>query len=117
MSTTFQAFDGDWQTLRVPGIREIDFHRGRRDPSIPYMQAMSEVYTETLDAIRKAHADGEPYLLIGHGFSTSGAFRVTARSMVRRALRSPEATPYIVRRDTVLHRAVARVAIRPKTAS
>ena len=108
-------YRGDWTKLRrVPGLREIDFHRGRRDRTKSYMDCMAEVYQEAFDAIRQAHRDGYRYLLIGHGYSTSGPFRRTARSQIRRLLRSPEVTPFVNRSETVQHEACVRVALKPR---
>lgn len=99
----------------MQGAVEIDFHRGRRSRDLHYMDAMAEVYQEALDAIRSAHEKGRSYVLIGHGYSTSGLFHVTARSQIRRLMQGPEVTPYVDRKRCVQHSACFRVALkRPK---
>jgi hypothetical protein len=115
--STFKTCEGDWQQLRLLGTREIDFHRGRRPRELAYWQAMADVSEEALAAIRSAYTDGVPYLLIGHGHSTSRPFHVTARSSIRRLLRSPDVTPYVDRRRCIQHNACFLVALRPTTAS
>lgn len=117
MSYKFKEVGGPWHELRRNECREIDFHRGRRDPSLPYMEAMSQVWGESLDALRSAYEDGCPYVLIGHGYSTSRPFHVTARSHVRRLMHSPDATPYIDRSRCLQHNACFLAAIRPKVAA
>jgi hypothetical protein len=94
--------------------RTIDFHYGRRPPELPYMEAMANVYTEALAAIRLAYEEGAPFLLIVHGYSTSRAFHVTARSMVRRLMRSKEVTPYVDRRRSVREQGRLLVALKPR---
>jgi hypothetical protein len=111
---TFQKYEGDWLDLRkqYPERIEIDFHRGRRTYDKPYGECMGEVHTETLDAIRDAYERGIPYLLIGHGNSTSGPFRTTACSVVRSLLRSKEVTPFVDRKNCVQHRSCFLVALK-----
>lgn len=109
---TFQKYEGDWQDLRKAGCIECDFHRGRRPYHKPYWECMGEVYRETLDTIRDAYERGVPYLLIGHGYSTSAPFRTTACSVVRSVVRSKEVTPFVDRKNCVQHRACFLVALK-----
>jgi hypothetical protein len=74
---------------------------------------MAEVHHEAFEAIRSAYEKETPYLLIGHGWSTSRPFHVTAQSMIRRLMRSKEVTPYVDRRRCVQHPACFLVALKP----
>jgi hypothetical protein len=107
---------GDWTRFRnLPGKKiEVDFHwsesgRERR----PYYERMDEVHSEALNALKLAQENGTKYIIFTHGWSTSRLGKTTARSVVRSLMRSPEATPYIVRRDCVQHETVFVAAIRP----
>jgi hypothetical protein len=112
---TFKKFDGDWRGFRGEGVAEIDFHhQGPRPRDLSYMDAMAAVYQDSLDAIRAAWELGTPFLLIGHGRSTSRPFHVTARSMVRRLMRSPEVTPFVERHRCIEHPSCFLVALRKK---
>jgi hypothetical protein len=67
---------------------------------------MDEVRDDTLAELVAAQKCGAEWLLIRHGSSTSGPGKRTARSVVRGIMRSPAATPFIVRRDCVQHEQV-----------
>jgi hypothetical protein len=102
---------GDWKNYRARfSLRpedEIDFHHERRrDLHVSYEDAMSEVEETVLAALRRAFERGRPYLMFRHGWSTSRQGQMTARSVVRRVMRSKEATPYIVRRECIQHYSV-----------
>ena len=104
---------GDWTRYRMLlGPREIDFHHGRRDVTVPYGAVMGEVYATALQAIKQAHADGESYVMLRHGASTSRPGQTTARSTIRGLIRSPVVTPYVNRRDSIQHDTVFVVAIK-----
>ena len=97
---------------------EVDFHHSGESYSGHYDDMIWSVYDEALDALREAQEDGAGYILFRHGSSTSyGRKQRTARSMVRRAMQSPTATPYILRRDCIQHDSVFVAAIRPRNAS
>ncbi len=85
------------QYRQLPCYIEVDFHRseyGRRE--ISYCEAMDEVYSDALEALRDAHQQGRRYVIFTHGYSTSRRGETTARSQVRKLMRSSDATPYIV---------------------
>lgn len=120
----FQIESGDWKQYRsLPLTIEIDLHRCDLHPSefgephIPYYEKMGNVYHDSLEALRRAHAIGLSYALFVHGHSTSRPGKTTARSIVRGLMRSPEATPYIVRKDCIQHRTVFVAALKPNRAS
>jgi len=108
---------GDWRQYRdsLEGpVIEVDFHRSDCGPrEIPYEQAMSEVESDTLDALKRAFEMGLAHVIFSHGHSTSGPGRTTARSVVRGLMRGACATPYIVRRDCIQHYSVFVASIRP----
>lgn len=113
--TSFRTESGDWTRFRALKPREFDLHRcewGRRE--VPYWVAMQEVRDDTLAELVAAQKSGAEWLLIRHGGSTSGPGKTTARSVVRRIMRSSSATPFIVRRDCVQHEMVflARIQLR-----
>jgi hypothetical protein len=55
-----------------------------------------------------------PYIMFVHGRSTSRQGKTTARSVVRKFMRSSEATPYIERRCSIQHETVFVARIKPK---
>lgn len=106
---------GDWtQYRKLPGLVEVDFHYsdfGERD--IPYWEAMDNIRATALDALKSAFEEGKSFVLFTHGSSTSGPGQTTARSQVRGLMKSPDATPYIVRKKCIQHESVFVAAIRP----
>ena len=98
---------------RELGVQEVDFHHGVRDFDLPYSEAMAEVRREALAELKAAHAAGTKYLLYRHGSSTSHLGATTARSQIRGLMRSRDATPYIVRSESIQHDSVFVAAIRP----
>lgn len=114
MSATFRPGGGSWTDYRgLPNLTEVDFHwSGRMSGS--YWENMQEVYETALDAIRSAQDGGISYVMLRHGSSTSGPGKTTSRSVIRGLMRSPEATPFIVRSRCIQHPTVFVAAIRPK---
>jgi len=108
---------GDWRQYRdsLEGpVIEVDFHRSDCGPrEIPYEQAMSEVESDTLDALKRAFDMGLAHAIFCHGHSTSSLGRTTARSVIRGLMRGAYATAYIVRRDCIQHDSVFVASIRP----
>ncbi|HTL55994.1 MAG TPA: hypothetical protein VL361_09970 [Candidatus Limnocylindrales bacterium] len=93
--------------------RYVDFHFGRRNPrEKTYGECMSEVYDLALHALKTAQADGVEFVVFTHGSSTSRRGKCTARSMVRGLMRSPEATPFIIRNRCVQYESEFLAAIR-----
>jgi hypothetical protein len=83
---------------------EIDLHFGRRDPFVQrYYDVMDDVEQRVREALRRAQGNGRPHVMFIHGHSTSRPGQTTARSVVRRFMRSPEATPFIVRSKCIQH--------------
>lgn len=109
----------NWTDFRtLPDCIEVDFHRsesGRR--KVPYWEAMSEVYSDALESIERAYELGLKYVLMTHGSSTSRPGHTTARSQIRGLVRSPEATPYVNRRECIQHNSVFVVALKHNPAA
>ena len=99
---------GEWQGRT--DVKTVDFHWGKRQGI--FWEWAAEVYEMATEALKTAQAEGLSYVLFKHGSSTSDAGKTTARSIVRAIVRSKEATPYIVRRDTIQARSSLLVAIR-----
>jgi hypothetical protein len=103
----FQQREGNWTDLRAEfGLTrddEIDLHFGRRDLRKPYDEAMDEVAALVKRSLIEAQNNGRPYVIFTHGWSTSRPGQVTARSVVRRFMRSKEATLFIERSGCVQH--------------
>jgi hypothetical protein len=105
---------GPWIELDKPGAQRLDLHFGKGDGSKPYQERMSDVLRLVFDTLKQAQSDGVEWILITHGSSTSGAFKTSARSVVRGLMRSPEATPFIVRKDCVQHETAFLVRVNPR---
>lgn len=114
----FKNESGNWTAYReLPGVTEIDFHRSDEPSEHSYWEAMDLVRAETLASLKWAQANGKRYLLIRHGHSTSHQGTTTSRSQVRGLMRSPDATPYILRSQSIQHYSVFVAAIRPLPAA
>jgi hypothetical protein len=91
----------------------VDFHPSsyRGDGWVPYHERESVWYSQVERGLKIAQAEGYGWVEFTHGCSTSGPFKKTARSVVRGFMRSPAATPYIIRQDCVQceSRYVARI--------
>ncbi|MGA7825289.1 MAG: hypothetical protein WCA14_13960, partial [Steroidobacteraceae bacterium] len=114
-ASKFKNADGDWVELRnrLTNLLEVDFHYGSgRETDVPYRERMEKVWAEALQALRKAQAAGNDWVLFRHGASTSRLGATTSRSEVRGLMRSPEATPYIIRSDCIQHETVFVARIR-----
>jgi hypothetical protein len=114
----FKRFHGDWLELRRQyAPREVDLHFSGSGSDEPYWKKMDEVRELVEAELRRAHADGVPWLLFRHGYSTSEGWRdTTSRSIVRSLMRSKQATPMIVRRECIQHGAVFLVRLRDRAA-
>ena len=114
----FKSGTGDWTQYRKlsPAI-EVDFHYSDYGPrEIEYWDAMENVKQEALEALQRAYRIGLGYVIFTHGCSTSRLGKTTARSVVRGLVRSREATPYVLRRDSIQHESVFVAAIRSNPA-
>ncbi len=106
---------GDWKRFRdLPGVREVDFHWSDDGPrEVDYWEAMEEVHRVALNALKNAQADPDiNYVLFTHGWSTSGPFKMTARSVIRSLMRGKESTPYIVKAKSIQHDSVFVAAMK-----
>ena len=111
----FKQEIGDWKEYReYPNSIEVDLHHsefGRRE--ISYEEAMRNVWEETLSALQSAYEKGLSYVIFTHGRFTSRPGRTTARSQVRKLMRSKDTTPYIIKKECIQHPSVFVAAIRP----
>ena len=104
----FRKESGNWTEYRqLPNIMEIDFHAedlGDPEEWMPYWKRMEEAKNRTLNALKKAFEDPAiDYVLFTHGLSTSHRGKTTSRSVVRGVMKSKEATPYIIRKESIEH--------------
>lgn len=105
---------GDWVKYRdLPNLIERDFHWMQEERTGLYHENMQAVWDVTLRTLKEAQQQGKIYVLFTHGKSTSRVGKTTARSQVRKLLRSKEATPYVIRRECIEHDSVFVAAIRP----
>lgn len=115
----FKKEAGDWTEYRkLDGLMEHDFHRSEgKQASLenwrPHTERMEDVYYESIQAVKAAQQAGKKFVLFTHGTSTSRPGKTTSRSQVRKAMRSPEATPFVIRKDCIQHYSVFVAAIRP----
>jgi hypothetical protein len=113
---SFQKGSGDWKNYRqqfnLQPDDEVDLHFGRRSRWVRYDEVMSDVEDTVVAALRSAQAGDRSYVMFLHGWSTSRNGAMTARSVVRRIMRSKEATPFIERSGCVQHRSVFVAKIR-----
>lgn len=112
----FRTESCNWTAYRkLPNVLELDFHSsdycsGKISPA----QAMEHIRDELLQRLKSEYASGKfKFLLITHGFSGFSSGRRTTRSVIRRLMRSSDATPYIVRNKCIQHERVFVAAIRP----
>jgi len=111
----FKRESGNWVEYReLPDLMHVDFHYESSETLGSYWENMEDVAKKTLRALMRAQEEGNQYVLFGHGHSTSRIGKVTARSQVRKVMRSKEATPYIVRSRCIQHYSVFVAAIRPR---
>jgi hypothetical protein len=110
----FQKEYGDWVQYRELGPLEVDFHHNDYEEydGLSYYERMEQAGTRTLEALKKAQQQGNPWVLFTHGWSTSRPGATTFRSVVRGVMRSKESTPYIIRKKCIQHESVFLAAIR-----
>lgn len=112
----FQQGWGNWAEYRqLPRVMEVDFHYTKEEGYGlgSYYLNMQDAWDRSLRALEEAQREGFQYVLFTHGWSTSRIGKTTARSQVRKLLRSKAATPYVIRRDCIQHNSVFVAAIRP----
>lgn len=111
--------DGDWVQYRgrfsLTPADEVDFHAGRRDPREHrfYGEQFDGMEDQIADALKRAQANGRPYVMFTHGRSTSRPGQPTARSIVRGFMRSKAATPLIDRAGSIQHPSVFVAKVKP----
>lgn len=111
----FLRENGDWARYRqLPDLVEVDFHWLGEEGGL-YHENMNTVWVRALSALAKAYEQEKKFVLFTHGWSTSRIGKTTARSQVRKLMRSKFATSYISRRTCIQHDSVFVAAIRPKT--
>jgi len=112
----FKKDHADWIRFRLltPTPLEIDYHaeEGAYD-RLDYYERMEKVYTGALKILRDSQNRGDKWVMFIHGHSTSQPGATTSRSQIRKLMRSPDATPYIIRRECIEHPTVFVAAIRP----
>jgi hypothetical protein len=112
----FSRENGDWKLFRsrftLEPTDEIDLHFGRRDPWTPYGHVMADVRRLVEQSLKTAQENGRPYVMFIHGSSTSRRGKMTARSVVREFMRSPDATPFVDRKGCIQHQTVFLAKIR-----
>jgi hypothetical protein len=113
--STFKKGQGDWAQYISDDVAKVDFHFGRRDRyKHIYGDCMAEVHHLALQSLQKAQKNGDRWVMLMHGYSTSRPFMTTARTIVRGLMRSSESTPYIIKSQSIQFDAVFLTAIRPK---
>jgi hypothetical protein len=111
----FKKIEGNWQDLReLPGLKEVDLHFERGRPG-EFWENMAEVADIVEKALRDAQKEDFQYVMFFHGHSTSRPGRTTARSIVRAIMRSKEATPFIIKNQSMQHDTVFVAAVKPLT--
>ena len=109
----FQHFQGPWSDLRkFEPSREVDFHFDGEKRTVDYWEAMGNIQDIVQKALVDAQRGSIPYVLFTHGCSTSRLGQTTARSVVRGFMRSPEATPLIIRKECIQHESAFLARVR-----
>lgn len=98
---------------KLPNIKEVDLHFNNEPSEGSYHENMEAVRLYVLNAIKTAYEDGKTqYVLFTHGWSTSRRGKTTARSQVRKLMRSKDAAPYIDRARCIQHYSTFVAAIK-----
>jgi hypothetical protein len=112
----FKRENGNWADYRARfGLRreyDVDFHCGKREPGTFYGGQFRGLEESLTEALKLAQAEGRPYVLFTHGWSTSRPGKMTARSLIRGFMRSPAATPFIERSGCIQHESVFLAKVR-----
>ena len=101
---------GPWETL--PG-EVYDLHWSKYRDGRSFGDHMADVSEFVTERIHDAYKRGVDYVSFTHGYSTSGPFKTSSRSIVRAIIRSKDTTPYILRSECVQHTSYMIVRIRP----
>lgn len=110
----FKFEDKNWVEYRnLPDLMEVDFHFSPGESLGTFHDNMRDVHDRTMWALQEAQCGGKQHVLFTHGRSTSRPGKTSARSVVRRVMRSKNATPYLLRARCIQHPSVFVAAIRP----
>ncbi|HEY8034497.1 MAG TPA: hypothetical protein VIF37_02785 [Methylobacter sp.] len=111
----FKKESGDWKKYKLLASSTIvDFHFVNDPfPTGSFYENMDQAYQRSLDELKNAQQDEISYVIYTHGHSTSRRGRTSARSQIRKLMRSKDATPYIIRSKCIQHPSVFVAAIRP----
>lgn len=112
--TVIKNEKGNWTDYRarfgLTPADEIDLHFANEHSHSgwhePYDDKMATVENLVLQSLQTAQANDRSYIMFMHGWSTSRPGKTTARSVVRRVMRSSAATPYVVRAECIQHNSV-----------
>ena len=97
----------NWKNYRRLGqYMKVDFHHSDELSEGSYHENMEKVSARSLNALKTAYEKGIEYVIFTHGWSTSRRGNTTARSQVRKLMRSKDATPYIIRKECIQHYSV-----------
>lgn len=108
----FIKASGDWSRFKDIGpMFYVDFHYIEGGN---YHEKMQKVHDMVFESLKYAQDEKFEYVMFTHGYSTSGPFKTTARSVVRTIMRGKESTPYIIKSKSIQHRSVFVAAIKPK---
>ena len=110
---------GNWIEFRKrDSLDEVDFHvegtRPGERQELSYGNKMEGVQDKVLTALQRAQERGIDWVLFTHGNSTSRPGKETARSVIRNLMRGSQATPYIVRKESIQHESVFLARIKRK---
>jgi hypothetical protein len=112
-----KSYNGNWTDLRTmfPGAIEVDYHRDASSPDgLSYNDRMAQTRSGAIELLHQAWEHGAPAVMFRHGRSTSRRGATTHRSQIRAAMRSKEATPFLLRSQCVQHDSVFVAVIRPR---
>ena len=77
-----------------------------------YLPSDHPAWQKAFEALKDAYQQGLSYVIFTHGHSTSRPGQTTARSQIRKLMRSKSATPYMIRSESIQHESVFVAAIR-----
>jgi hypothetical protein len=115
MAYNFRKDEKNWVEYRhLPKLTELDFHDWYKDPYQQYWEFLQVMEKAVWDAIKNAQENGNEWLLVTHGSSTSRPGKTTARSITRKVMNNKKATPFIVRKQCIQQETVFLAKIRGK---
>lgn len=94
----FQTGVSDWAAYRnIPNVAEVDL----QDVLHSSPAGLDAVHDRALIALRQAHANGHPFVILRHGYTPKSIAAASVSSTVRKLIRSSESTPYVVKHKSV----------------